>query len=180
MACSARCCVVLVAMVAVLAYFGLQKTTVSFEISVSDIKSDPRTLFELFSDPKDLPNIHPMLTKGRNEVEVLSTEEQEGGVEVVHFTLPNFWYSVTWFIDPSSLSIDAKFTGPLGIVNGQVKWTFVPDESDGRSVRTEMRESTEVTSLQIWPFEANAIRDNHLGMLQTLKRVVENRQKEQL
>ena len=57
---------------------------------------------------------------------------------------------------------------------------IVPDESDGRSVRTEMRESTEVTSLQIWPFEANAIRDNHLGMLQTLKRVVENRQKEQL
>jgi len=48
------------------------------------------------------------------------------------------------------------------------------------SVRTEMRESTEVTSLQIWHFEANAIRDNHLGMLQTLKRVVENRQKEKL
>ena len=30
--CSTRCCVVLVVMVAVLAYFGLQKTTVSFAV----------------------------------------------------------------------------------------------------------------------------------------------------
>ena len=59
------------ALVAVLAYFGLQKTTVSFEFSVSDIKSDPQTVFELFKDPINLPKIHPKLTEGRDKVEVL-------------------------------------------------------------------------------------------------------------
>ena len=181
MACSTRYCVILVALVAVLAYFGLPKTTVSFELSVSDIKSDPQTVFELFRDPKNLPKIHPMLTEGRDKVEVLSTEEQEGGVEVVHFILPSYRYfqtSVTWVIDPGSLSIKSKFTGPLGIVKGRVKWTFVSDKSEGRGVQTEMRESTEVTSPKIWAFAANAIRDSHLGMVQELKRVVESRQKE--
>jgi len=179
MACSTRCCVILVALVAVLAYFGLQKTTVSFEFSVSDIKSDPQTVFELFRDPKNLPNIHPMLTEGRDKVEVLSTEEQEGGVEVVHFILPSYRYfqtSSTWIIDPTSLSIESKVTGPLGIMSGHVKRTFVPDESDGKSVRTKMTESTEVTSPQILTFAANSIIDIHLEMVQTLKRVVESRQ----
>ena len=182
MACSTRCCVILVALVAVLAYFGLQKTTVSFEFSVSDIKSDPQTVFELFRDPEYLPNIHPMLTKGRDKVEVLSTEEQAGGVEVVHFNLPSYRYfqtSITWVIDPSSLSIDSKFIGPLGIVNGRLKWTFVPDESEG-NVRTKMTESTKVTSPKILAFAANKIRDSHLGLVQALKEVVESRQKEQL
>ena len=181
MACSTRCCVILVALVAVLAYFGLQKTTVSFEFSVSDIKSDPQTVFELFRDPKDLPNIHPMLTKGRDKVEVLSTEQQEGGVEVVHFNLPSYRYfqtSITWVIDPSSLSIDSKFIGPLGIVNGRLRWTFVPDESEG-SVWTRMTESTKVTTPKILAFAAYQIRDSHLGMVQALKEVVKGREKEQ-
>ena len=182
MACRTRCCVILVALVAVLAYFGLQKTTVSFKFSVSDIKSDPQTVFELFRDPKVLPSIHPMLTKGRDKVEVLSTEEQAGGVEVVHFTIPSFWFfrtSITWVIDPSSLSIDSKVTGPLSIMNGHVKRTFDPDESDGRSVRTKMTESTEITSPKILVYAANAIMDSHLGLVQAFKEVVESRQKEQ-
>ena len=67
------------------------------------------------------PNIHPMLAKGHDKVEVLSTEEQEGGVEVVHFEHPAFRYFQASVIDPTSLSIESKVTGPLGIMSGHLK-----------------------------------------------------------
>ena len=60
-----------------------------------------------------------------------------------------------------------------------MKRTFVPDESEGRSVRTKMTESTEVSSPQILAFVANVIRDSHPGMAQEVKKVVESRRKEQ-
>ena len=64
-------------------------------------------------------------------------------------------------------------------MSGHVKRTFVPDESEGRSVRTKMTESTEVSSPQILAFVANVIRDSHPGMAQEVKKVVESRRKEQ-
>jgi len=110
-----------------------------------------------------------MLAKGCDKVEVLSTEEQEGGVQVVHFKHPAFRYfqaSIMWVIDPTLLSTESKVTGPLGIVSGHVKQTFVPDESDGKSVQTKMTESAEVTSPLNLGFVANVIRDSNLEMTQ--------------
>ena len=74
-------------------------------------------MFELFRDPKN----SKLPPKGCDKVEVLSTEEQEGGVEVVHFEHPAFRYFQASVIDPTSLSIESKVTGPLGIMSGHLK-----------------------------------------------------------
>ena len=183
MVCSTRCCVILVALVAVLAYFGLQKTTVSFEFSVSDIKSDPQTVFELFRDPKNLPTFNPLMNPDLQKVEIVSIEEKDRGVEVVNFTLPIFWkawVSVTWSIDPSSLSIDSDVTDQFGILTlAHEKWMLAPDQSEEGSVRTVMTESTQFTVPRIFAFVAHIFKDAHLEMAQMVKRAAESRQKEQ-
>ena len=128
MACCTKCCVVLVALVAVVAYFGLQRTRVSFEFSVPDIKSDPQTVFKVFRDPRKLPALNPLMDKDTHTVEIVSITEQEGGVEVVQFTVPIFWklvVSITWTIDPVALSIDSDVLAPFGILSvAHEKWTF--------------------------------------------------------
>ena len=170
---------ILVALVAVLAYFGLQKTTVSFEFSVSDIKSDPQTVFELFRDPKSLPTVD----KDLHKVEIVSIENRDGGVEVVQFTLPVFWKlraSSTWRIDPNSLSIDADVTDPFGILALVQKWTFALDKSEEGGVRTSMAESTQFTVPWILAFlgVTRSTKDLHLEMVQTVKTVAESRQQQ--
>jgi len=175
--------VILVALVAVLAYFGLQKTTVSFEFSVSDIKSDPQTVFELFRDPQNLLPFNPLMNPDLQKIEIVSIEKKDRGVEVLNFTLSLFWkvwVSVTWSTDPSSLSIDSLVTDQFGIMTlAHEKWMFAPDQSEEGGVRTVMTESTQITVPRIFTFVAHMSKDAHLEMAQMVKRAAESRQKEQ-
>ena len=183
MACGTKCCVVLVALVAVVAYFGLQRTTVSFEFSVPDIKSDPQTVYEVFRDPRKLPALNPLMDKDTHTVEIVSIIEQEGGVEVVQFTVPIFWklvVSITWTIDPVALSIDSDVLAPFGILSvAHEKWTFELEKSEGGDVRTVMTESTTFTLPRMLVFLANVFKSAHLEMAQTVKKTAESRQKKQ-
>ena len=154
----------------------------SFEFSVSDINSDPQTVFELFRDPKSLPTFNPLMDKDLHKVEIVSIENRDGGVEVVQFTLPVFWklrVSVTWTIDPKSLSIDSDVTDPFGILTlAHEKWTFAPGKSEEGSVSTVMAESTQFTVPRILAFLAGIFKDVHMEMVQTVKTVAESRQKD--
>ena len=155
----------------------------SFEFSVSDIKSDPQTVFELFRDPKSIPTFNPLYDKDLHKVEIVSIENRDGGVEVVQFTVPIFWKIkalATWSIDPNSLSIDSDLTSLFGtMILARVKWTFAPDKSEEGSVRTVVTESCQFTAPRILAFLAGISQNVHLEMVQTVKTVVESRQKEQ-
>ena len=181
--CSTKCCVLLVALVAVVAYFGLQRTRVSFEFSVSDIKSDPQTVFEVFRDPRKLPALNPLMNEDTHTVEIVSITEQEGGVEVVQFTVPIFWkllVSVTWTIDPVALSIDSDVSVPFGILSvAHEKWMFELEKSEGGGIRTVMTESTTFTLPRMLAFVADIFKSVHFEMAHRVKKVAESRHKKQ-
>ena len=181
--CGTKCCVLLVALVAVVAYFGLQRTRVSFEFSVPDIKSDPRTVFEVFRDPRKLPALNPLMDEDTHTVEIVSITEQEGGVKVVQFTIPIFWkllVSVTWTIDPVALSIESDVFVPFGILSvAHEKWTFELEKSEGGGIRTVMTESTTFTLPRMLAFVADIFKSVHFEMAHTVKKVAESRHKKQ-
>ena len=138
---------VLLAVIVVLLALAFQKTTVIVELSIT-IKSDPRTVFQLFSEPENLPQYHPYYVTVEGITETV-LENLDGGKEHHYqftiyeeppvtfiFVETNFSvsfpmkYALQPSVDKNSFVVSAEFNVSyllgFGIMHCKIVWTMSP------------------------------------------------------